>query len=344
MCNAIETIRSKGHEITEEEAKAVCIAILLHDIGHAPFSHALEDSIVTGVKHEQISELFMNALNEQMNGELTLAIAIFKGTYHKKFLHQLVSSQLDMDRLDYLNRDSFFTGVEGNIESERIIKMLDVFNDELVIEEKGIYSIEKFIIARRLMYWQVYLHKTVISAEQLLVMILKRAKEKMMEGKDLFAPDSFKKFLRNTYTLDDFLSKPKLLNQYSLLDDYDIHASIKMWTQNDDKVLAMLCNGMINRKLYKIRIQKEPFAESSLKNYRTKAMQQMKINEHDAEFLAFTGTISNSAYDPNEEQIKILSRNGQLQDLTEASDQFELAVLSRPVEKHYICVMPQILG
>ncbi len=343
MCNAIETIRSKGHEITEEEAKAVCIAILLHDIGHAPFSHALEDSIVTGVKHEQISELFMNALNEQMNGELTLAIAVFKGTYHKKFLHQLVSSQLDMDRLDYLNRDSFFTGVEGNIESERIIKMLDVFNDELVIEEKGIYSIEKFIIARRLMYWQVYLHKTVISAERLLVMILKRAKEKIMEGKDLFAPDSFKKFLKNTYTLNDFNSKPELLDQYALLDDYDIHASIKMWTQNDDKVLSMLCNGMINRKLYKIRIQKESFPESSLKNYRAKAMQQMKINEHDAEFLAFTGTISNSAYDPNEEQIKILSRDGHLQDLTEASDQFELAVLSRPVEKHYICVMQELV-
>jgi HD superfamily phosphohydrolase len=344
MCSAIETIRSNGHEITEEEAKAVCIAILLHDIGHAPFSHALEDSIVTGVKHEQLSVLFMDALNKEMNGELTLAIEIFKGTHHKKFLHQLVSSQLDMDRLDYLNRDSFYTGVEGNIESERIIKMLNVHNDELVIEEKGIYSIEKFIIARRLMYWQVYLHKTVISAEQLLVMILRRAKEKIADGEDLFAPDSFRKFLNHTYTLEDFLSKPQLLNEYSLLDDYDVHASIKMWTQSDDKVLAMLCNGMINRKLYKIRIQKESFPDSVLKNYRSKAMQQMKINEHDAKFLAFTGTISNSAYDPNEEQIKILSRDGRLQNLTEASDQFELAVLSRPVEKHYICVMPPVLG
>ncbi len=343
MCSAIETIRSKGHEITEEEAKAVCIAILLHDIGHAPFSHALEDSIVTGVKHEQISELFMNALNNEMNGELTLAIAVFKGTYHKKFLHQLVSSQLDMDRLDYLNRDSFFTGVEGNIESERIIKMLDVHDDQLVIEEKGIYSIEKFIIARRLMYWQVYLHKTVIAAEQLLVMILKRAKEISSEGKELFAPPSFKRFLNHTYKLDDFSSKPGLLNEYAMLDDYDIHASIKTWMQSDDRVLSLLCNGIVNRKLYKIRIQKDVFPDDIVKKYREKAMQQMKISEHDASFLAFTGTISNSAYDPNEEQIKIIFRDGRLQNLTEASDQFELAVLSRPVEKHYICVARELV-
>ena len=343
MCSAIETIRSKGHEITEEEAKAVCIAILLHDIGHAPFSHALEESIVAGVKHEQISELFMNALNKELNGELELAIEIFKGTYHKKFLHQLVSSQLDMDRLDYLNRDSFFTGVEGNIESERIIKMLDVFDDLLVIEEKGIYSIEKFIIARRLMYWQVYLHKTVIAAEQLLVMILKRAKEITSEGKELFAPSAFKRFLNHTYTSDNFISKPELLNEYAMLDDYDVHASIKTWLQSDDKVLSYLCNGMVNRNLYKIRIQKQKFDESVIKSCREKAMQQMKITEHEASFLVFAGTISNSAYDPNEEQIKILSRNGNLQNLTEASDQFELAVLSKPVEKHYVCIARNLI-
>ncbi len=343
MSQAIESIRAKGHTISDEEAQAVCIAILLHDIGHAPFSHALENSIVDGISHEQISELFMEALNKEMNGALSLAIKIFKGEYHKKFLHHLVSSQLDMDRLDYLNRDSFYTGVlEGKIGAQRIIKMLDVVNDELVIEEKGIYSIEKFIIARRLMYWQVYLHKTVLSAEKLLVMILKRAKEKIAAGEKLFATPTFQKFLNQTFTLHDFKSNPTILADYALLDDYDIYVSIKVWAKSDDKVLARLCDGLVNRRLYKIRIQKEKFQESVIKGLREKAMKQWNVNEHDASFFAFDGTISNNAYDPVDDQIKILFRNGKLLNLSEASEQFELAILTRPEEKHYVCFLEEI--
>ncbi len=343
MCQAIETIRAKGHVITEEEAQAVCIAILLHDVGHGPFSHALEHSIISGIGHEQVSELFMDALNKEMDGALTLAIEIFKGSYHKKFLRQLVSSQLDMDRLDYLNRDSFFTGVEGKIEAHRIIKMLDVHNDELVVEEKGIYSIEKFIIARRLMYWQVYLHKTVLSAEQLLVMILRRAKEKVAAGADLFATPSLKRFLTHTFTIHDFLSDSTLLADFALLDDYDVYTSIKVWANNEDKILSRLCNGLVNRNLYKIRLQKEKFDTNEINVYRDKAKALFRIDTEDTKYLAFTGSISNNAYDPSEEQIKILFHNGKLFNLTDASDQFELAILSRLIEKYYLCVIPELL-
>ncbi|HEX4887624.1 MAG TPA: HD domain-containing protein, partial [Luteibaculaceae bacterium] len=265
MNEALDVLSAKGEIITPEEKQGALLAILLHDIGHGPFSHALENTLVTGVHHEQLSELFMDLLNKEFNGALSLGISIFKNQYPKKFLHQLVSSQLDMDRLDYLSRDSFYTGVsEGVISAERIIKMLAVVNDELVVEEKGVYSIEKFIVARRLMYWQVYLHKTVVSAEFLLVNILKRAKELAKRGEVLFASPALQRFLYHDYEWRHFEQDPTLLTDFAQLDDFDIMTSVKVWQSNSDKVLAELCHRMVNRQLFKIVIQKEPFQENKL--------------------------------------------------------------------------------
>ena len=265
MQNAIDEIRWKGHEITDQEAEAVCMAILLHDIGHGPFSHALEHTIVQGVNHESISVFIMNLLNEEMNGALNLTIEIFNDHYHKRFLHQLVSSQLDMDRLDYLSRDSFYSGVtEGKIGSERIIKMLNVVDDTLVIEEKGIYSIEKFIVARRLMYWQVYLHKTVLSAEFMLVNVLRRAKELVKSGKTVFASPALKLFLENDFQHQDFLADSSVLAAFCELDDYDILGAIKVWQKHDDRVLSQLCTRLINRDLFKIALRKEAYSQDEI--------------------------------------------------------------------------------
>ena len=344
MVQAVETLRSKGHEITEEESKAVCIAILLHDIGHAPFSHALENSLVTGISHEHISLLFMEELNKQFNGELTMAIRIFKDEYPKHFLHNLVSSQLDMDRLDYLNRDSFYTGVlEGKIGAQRIIKMLNIHNDQLVVEEKGIYSIEKFIVARRLMYWQVYLHKTVLAAEQLLVKIMQRAKELSAKNNALFASPVLQYFLHQEITGKD-LKEVSHLIQYAKLDDYDIFGAVKVWSENDDLILSRLCNGIVNRNLYKIKLQKEPFDEQWLKSMLLKAGQLYKLSPEEAAYFSFNGDISNSAYDPKDEQIKILFKDGSLKELTEESDQMDVSVLIRPVHKYFWCYFPELLS
>lgn len=341
---AVETLRSKGHEITDEEALAVEIAILLHDIGHSPFSHALEHSIVTGISHEAVSLLFMERLNEEFDGALSMAIQIFKGTYSKHFLHQLISSQLDMDRLDYLNRDSFYTGVlEGKIGAQRIIKMLDINDGKLVVEEKGVYSIEKFIVARRLMYWQVYLHKTVLSAEQLLVNILLRAKELVNAGETLFATPTFSYFLQNNCSETDLRQQPDLLNRYAQLDDYDIFCSIKAWTEHPDPVLSRLCNGMVNRRLYKIRLRKDAYLPEEVTPYLAKAVSDFKISDIDAKYFAFRGSISNSAYDPSGEPIRILYRDGSSTELSAASDQMEVAVLSSPIQKHFICVLPELI-
>jgi len=272
MQQAIETLQSKGHEITEEEAKGVTLAILLHDIGHGPYSHALEHSIAKGVHHEELSLIFMQKLNEEFNGQLATAIEIFTNRYPKKFLHQLVSSQLDMDRLDYLKRDSFYTGVsEGVVSNQRIIKMLDIVNDELVIQEKGIYSIEKFIVARRLMYWQVYLHKTVISAEFLLVKVLERAKELANKNIELFCSPAFHLFLYNDITKEEF-NKIEVLEAFSKLDDYDILGAIKVWTNHEDKILALLSTMITDRKLLKVAIQKEAFTEDDLEVHKQKMM------------------------------------------------------------------------
>lgn len=335
---AIETIRSKGHEITEEEAKGVTIAILLHDIGHGPFSHALEHSIVSNINHEDISELLMSKLNEEFKGELSLAINIFQNKYKKKFLHQLVSSQLDMDRLDYLKRDSFFTGVsEGVISSDRIIKMLNVVNDELAIEAKGIYSIEKFIIARRLMYWQVYLHKTVLSAENLLVNILTRAKELAEKKTELFCTPALHTFLYNKYSKADFFNKPELLETFAKLDDYDIMASIKVWAEHSDVVLARLCQQLVNRKLFKVELQNQAFKAEKINPIRADIKKRYQLNDTDVNYFVFSGVVANDAYRADKIRINILFKDGNVSDITDASDQLNIDVLAKTVKKHYLC-------
>ncbi len=338
MTEALLVLKSKGVTITDEESEAAIIAILLHDIGHGPFSHALEHTIVKGISHEDISMMLMNELNITFKGKLTLAIKIFKGDYSKTYLHQLVSSQLDMDRLDYLKRDSFFTGVsEGVVSSDRIIKMLNVAKGELVIEAKGIYSVEKFLIARRLMYWQVYLHKTVLSAENLLVKILKRAKELSLSGTELFATPALSLFLKNNFNKKDFTSQKELLNQFVLLDDYDIMASVKVWTQSDDKILALLCSSLIDRSLYKIELQNTKFSASYIKTLQEKIMKKHKVSKKETEYFVFSNSVINSAYNSSEIKINILYNDGKLLDVAKASDQLNIKMLSKKVTKYFIC-------
>jgi HD superfamily phosphohydrolase len=343
MGDAIEIIRSKGHEITEDEAQGVTIAILLHDIGHGPFSHALENTIVKKVHHEDLSLLIMKRLNESFEGKLSLAIEIFTNTYHKKFLHQLVSSQLDMDRLDYLKRDSFYTGVsEGVIGSDRIIKMLEVVNDELVIEDKGIYSIEKFLIARRLMYWQVYLHKAVVSAEFMLVNILRRAKELTEQGTQLFASPPLITFLKNTYGLEDFLADKTILDQFTQLDDFDIFGAIKVWCHHSDTVLSQLCLAIVNRTLFKTQISELETDGVSKKKLITLAANHYKISEQEATYFVINVPMSNNAYSLKNESINILEKNGNIKDVSKASDNLNISALSRPVTKFFLCLPKEV--
>ena len=338
MKKAIQQLRNKGNEITDEEAEALKITILLHDIGHGPFSHALEHSIVNNISHENLSNLFMNKLNEEFNGKLELAIQIFNNKHSKKFLHQLVSSQIDMDRLDYLKRDSFFTGVtEGNIGTERIINMLDVINDELVIEEKGIYSVEKFLIARRLMYWQVYLHKTVLSSEHTLIKILQRAKELIQRGINLYSSNPLKIFLENEYKLNDLSNNQTLLETFSELDDHDIYSCIKEWKNNSDFVLSTLCKRIIHREPLKIQIQNTPFSEMDIQIVKNKTKKHFKLNDDELDYLIFTDKVSNNAYHHNKSKINILMKNGQVKDITEASDQFNIEALNKTVNKYFLC-------
>jgi HD superfamily phosphohydrolase len=338
MTQAIDVLRAKGVEISSEEAEGVTCAILLHDIGHGPFSHALESSLVSDISHEQISEIFMDKLNTEFKGKLSLAIRIFRNQYPKKFLHQLVSSQLDMDRLDYLKRDSFFTGVsEGIISSDRIIAMLAVANDSLAIEAKGIYSIEKFIIARRLMYWQVYLHKTVLSAEQLLVNILSRAKELCAAGMDLFATPALNLFLKNNFSKADFISSDRILNAFSDLDDNDIYTSIKVWKEAKDPILSFLCSCLVNRNLFKIELQNENFSAQKIADLKQKAKDKYKLSEAELKYFIFTDSIKNSAYNPSSERISILYKDGKTVDIADAADQLNISVLSLPVEKFFLC-------
>jgi HD superfamily phosphohydrolase len=337
MQKAIQVLRFKGVEITYEEENGLYCAILLHDIGHGPFSHAMEHSIVESTDHEYISLQFMQSLNKTFNGSLTLAISIFRGEYEKGFLNQLVSSQLDMDRLDYLKRDSFFSGVtEGVISYDRIIKMLDVVDDKLVIEEKGIYSIEKFLIARRLMYWQVYMHKTVVSAELILSKILKRAKELADKKVDLFATPALKFFLYNK-TNNDFLNSDKAFNFFSQLDDSDLMSSIKTWTNNEDIILRNLSNSLINRHLHKIIIQKEPIDNNIISKLKSKVKQAYNINDDELNYFVFTGILTNNAYSAVDDRINILSKTGDLTDISEASDMLNISVLSKIVKKYYLC-------
>jgi HD superfamily phosphohydrolase len=339
MGKAISILRAKGHEITEQEAEAATIAILLHDVGHGPFSHALEHTIISGVSHEQLSLLIMQKLNQLYFGRLDLAIRIYTNQYHKRFLHQLVSSQLDVDRLDYLTRDSYFTGVhEGVIGYDRLIEMMDVERDELVIEQKGIYSVEKFIIARRVMYWQVYLHKTVICAEQMLMKILKRAKYLAKNNHELFATPSLQFFLYRDFDAQSFYSDEQMIMQFSMLDDNDFFSSMKEWQRSDDKVLSYLCSCMINRKLFRIELGNEPVPAKRIQQIRSDVKQRFGISdEFELQYYVFHDVTSNSAYNIEAENINIKLRSGNVLDVAHASDHLNLAALAGTVVKHYIC-------
>jgi len=335
MQKALITLKNKGIQISKEEEEATGIAILLHDIGHGPFSHAMEHSIIEEVHHEQISIAFMEALNREFNGSLTLALQIFNGTYARTFLNQLVSGQLDMDRTDYLKRDSFYTGMaEGNINTDRIIAMLNVKDDQLVVEEKGVYTVEKFLVARRLMYWQVYLHKTGVVAEQLITRVLKRAKELSHQGKNLPASKALSFFLKNKINQDNFKES---LDTFSKLDDYDIVSAMKEWCQVDDFVLKELSLAIINRDLLKVKIRKKAFSEEKKQKHIDALVTRYSITEYEASYFVFTGEISNQGYNYTQGGINILLSNGKLVDVVKASDQLSLKSLTKEVVKNYIC-------
>lgn len=331
MEKAVRILRSKGQVISSEEEEAVLIAILLHDIGHGPFSHALENSIISGIQHEQLSLAFMKVLNEEFSGRLQLAITIFTNQYPKKFLHQLISSQLDMDRLDYLRRDSFYTGVsEGQVNTERLINMLNVADDQLVVDAKAIYSVEKFIVARRLMYWQVYLHKTVLSAEFLLIHILKRAKE-------VYTPDMPVATVLRPFISDEYLQEPdKILKRYARLDDADILASIKSWTFHPDKVLKKMSKMLLNRKLLRVEISKEEPGPQRIHSLRQKIIDKYSLTENEAAYFVFTETQTNNAYDTSQDKINLLYKDGTLIDIARAADQLNISALAQPVVKHFL--------
>ncbi len=341
MQKAVEVIRFKGILISQEEEDALYIAILLHDIGHGPFSHAMEHSIVENVNHEEISMLFMNKLNQEFDGKLSLAIKIFKGDYHRKFMLQLISSQLDMDRMDYLKRDSFYTGVaEGNINSDRLIQMLNVVDDVLVLEEKGIYSIEKFLMARRLMYWQAYLHKTSLVAELILTKILKRAKFLTQNGTILESSKPFQFFLNTKVELENF--DDETLLKFSQLDDFDIISAIKAWQFNDDFILSSLSKTIINRDLLKIKLSSDKFPVEEIQNLINQFSEQNNISKEDTNYFIFKGKIKNQAYSKIAEPIRILKKDKTIEDIVEASDQLNLKALSKPVTKYYICYPKQL--
>lgn len=340
MGEAIAQLRSKGHAITEDEATAVQAAILLHDIGHGPLSHVLESSIIRKVSHEEISLLLMEQINGELNSQLDMAIQIFKNEYHKKFLHQLVSGQLDMDRLDYLRRDSFYTGVtEGNIGSARIIKILDIKDDNLVVESKGIHSIENFLTARRLMYWQVYLHKTSVACEQMFINTLLRAKELARQGEEVFASPSLHFFLYNDIRKEEFYSQPECLEHFIRLDDNDIWTALKVWSNHQDKVLAMLSAGMINRKLFKVETSTTPFSQERIEELKNNIINNFHISFSDASYFVSTPSIEKNMYDPADESIDIMYSNGNIKSIAEASDMFNVSLLSKKVRKYYICYL-----
>ncbi|EAR01216.1 hypothetical protein FB2170_10866 [Maribacter sp. HTCC2170] len=336
MYSAIQVLRFKKVEISEPEEEGLLVAILLHDIGHGPFSHAMEHSIVEGISHEDISLLFMQELNERFNGSLTLAIEIFQGKYHKKFLNQLVSSQLDMDRLDYLKRDSFYTGVaEGGINAERLITMLNVVDNELVVEEKGIYSVEKFLMARRFMYWQVYLHKTGLVAEQLLIRILKRAKQLLAKGMALDCAKDLMYFMSNKIEKHNF--NAHTLDKFAQLDDVDILAALKKWQHHDDFVLSNLCSMIMHRKLLTIKLKNKPIADKKYEAMFKAFKEENKLSDEETAYFVFKGEIENTAYDIEKQNINILKKNGQLKDVAKASDHLNIKALSKKVTKYYIC-------
>lgn len=338
MSRVIKNLQLKGVEISEQEAEAAQVAILLHDIGHGPLSHALEESLLNDVKHESLSYLFMKTLNKQFNGALSLAIQFFRNSYSRKFFHQLISSQLDIDRLDYLTRDSFFTGVmEGTIGVDRIIAMLTVHRDQLVVEEKGIYSIESFLHARRLMYWQVYLHKTALSAERMLVNIIRRAQYLIQAQEDLPATESLKHFLKHDYQLSHFNENPELLDLYGQMDDNDIWGAIKTWRNHPDTILSGLCNRLLQRELFQIVLSTDPIRKQAVEKVRQEIHQVYGILRKDTHYLYSWGTVSNEAYVSGGKSINILTKKGDVVDIAHASDLPSIKAISKIVEKNYLC-------
>jgi len=339
MSEAILSLQQKGHFIFDSEAEAVEAAILMHDIGHGPFSHVLENTLITGISHEEISLLMMEQINQEMQGALNLALKVFKGDYPKLFLHELISSQLDMDRLDYLRRDSFFTGVtEGNIGSARIIKMLDIVDDKLVVNSKGIYSIENYLTTRRLMYWQVYLHKTTVAFEKMLVNTLQRAKMLAHQGKELFASPALRYFLYNEVDARFFEQHhDEALHHYSLLDDSDIWSALKVWITSDDKILSLLATNLINRHIFRVEISDEPIPEERIEEVLATMTSHYGISREDADFLMSVNTIQKDMYDVNDDRIAILYRDGTIRDISEASEILNVALLSKKIRKYYLC-------
>ena len=338
MSEAILSLQQKGQFIFDSEAEAVEAAILMHDIGHGPFSHVLENTLISGISHEELSLLMMEQMNRDMGGQLNLAISIFKDEYPKRFLHQLISSQLDMDRLDYLRRDSFFTGVtEGNIGSARIIKMLNVVDDRLVVEQKGIYSIENYLTTRRLMYWQVYLHKTAVAYEKVLVNMLTRAKYLAMQGNDIFASPALGYFLRNDCDAGWFARHDEALLMYEDLDDSDIWSAMKAWRHSDDKILRTLATDMLDRRIFQVEVHEEPISEERISQLQQEIAQKMGIPLEDAHYLMKVVTLSKDMYSPDEDSIDILYKDGTIRDITEASELLNVELLSRKVSKYYLC-------
>lgn len=338
MSEAITSLTQKGIFIFDSEAEAVEAAILMHDIGHGPFSHVLENTLITGISHEDISLMMMEQINQEMNGSLNLALKIFRDEYPKHFLHQLISSQLDMDRLDYLRRDCFFTGVnEGNIGSARIIKMLNVVDDQLVVESKGIYSIENYLTSRRLMYWQVYLHKTAVAYEKVLVNTLLRAKHLTMEGKDIFAPPCLKYFLSNDVNGEMFRNDPEALHYYGQLDDNDIWSAMKVWAQSNDKILSLLATDMVNRNIFKVEVSNDPITEEREAMLREQLSGAFGISKEDTSYLFSVNTIQKDMYDVNDDRITILFKDGTTKDIAESSEILNVGLLSKKIRKYYLC-------
>ena len=338
MSEALLSLAQKGIFIFDSEAEAMKAAILMHDIGHGPFSHVLENTLIHGVSHEDISLLFMEQINREMNGELNMALTIFKDQYPKRFLHQLISSQLDMDRLDYLRRDSFFTGVtEGNIGSARIIKMLNVVDDQLVVDSKGIYSIENYLTSRRLMYWQVYLHKTTVASEKVLVNVLLRAKYLTQAGVNLFASPALSFFLCQHVDANMFHAVPDVLSHYSQLDDNDIYSAIKEWRKNDDTVLRILCENIVERRPFRVEVSETPFTEERIAQVEEEIRRHVPVSEADVKYLYSVSEIQKDMYDVNDDHITILYKDGTMKDIADASEILNVALLSKKIRKYYLC-------
>ena len=338
MTEAVRSLQEKGNFIFDSEAEAVEAAILMHDIGHGPFSHVLEDTLIHDISHEDISLLMMEEINKCFNGQLNLAISIFKGDYPKNFLHQLISSQLDMDRLDYLRRDSFYTGVtEGNIGSARIIKMLNVINDSLVVEHKGIYSLENYLTTRRLMYWQVYLHRTCVAYEKVLVNMLNRAKDLIRMGQEVFASPALRYFLGNDVDAEWFAQHPEALTYYGDLDDSDIWSALKAWKYHDDKILSTLATDMLDRRIFKVEVHEEPIPEEHIEELKRNISQNMGIAYEDAHYMMSQNTISKDMYNVEDDNIAILYKDGTIRDISEASELLNVQLLSKKIRKYYLC-------